>query len=468
MTGRPLGRPPAAACSCPRRSRRCCWSCRWWRWSPRPLARAARPSWRSEPLREALWLSLLTSTAGDAGLPGARAAAGLAAGPRRLPRPRACCGRWSPCRWCCRRSSPASRCARRSAAPGFLGEPLLDADRLRASRSRRGAWCWPTCSSRMPFVVISIEGALRSDGPGVRRRRGDARRHPLDDLPPGDGAAGAARASSPAMVLGWARSLGEFGATITFNGNYPGTTQTMPTLIYVTRQSDQDAALALSLVMLLVSVVVLLALRDRWLGTPHGAAHDRPDDRPRGPAARCRPGAGSLHGRPGRRGRRHRTQRRRQVVAGPGARRPGAGHGPRPARRHRPARASPPATAASAWSSRASCCSPTSRALDNVAFGPRARGVPTAEADAARPGVARPVRHRRAGRPQAPAALRRPGPAGGDRPRAGHRAPAAAARRAADRARRQGRHGAAHRAAAATSRRTTGSRCWSPTTPSTR
>ena len=68
------------------------------------------------------------------------------------------------------------------------------------------------------------------------------------------------------MVLGWARSLGEFGATITFNGNYPGTTQTMPTLIYVTRQSDADAALALSLVMLLVSVAVLVALRDRWLG----------------------------------------------------------------------------------------------------------------------------------------------------------------------------------------------------------
>ena len=67
-------------------------------------------------------------------------------------------------------------------------------------------------------------------------------------------------------MLGWARALGEFGATITFNGNYPGTTQVMPNLIYVTRQSDQDAALALSLVMLVVSVGVLLALRDRWLG----------------------------------------------------------------------------------------------------------------------------------------------------------------------------------------------------------
>jgi molybdate transport system permease protein len=69
------------------------------------------------------------------------------------------------------------------------------------------------------------------------------------------------------MVLGWARSLGEFGATITFNGNYPGTTQTMPTLIYVTRQADQDAALALSLVMLLISVGILIGLRERWLGT---------------------------------------------------------------------------------------------------------------------------------------------------------------------------------------------------------
>ena len=69
-------------------------------------------------------------------------------------------------------------------------------------------------------------------------------------------------------MLGWARSLGEFGATITFNGNYPGTTQTMPTLIYVARQSDQDAALSLSLVMLVVSIGVLAALRDHWLGTP--------------------------------------------------------------------------------------------------------------------------------------------------------------------------------------------------------
>ena len=119
----------------------------------------------------------------------------------------------------------------------------------------------------MPFVVLAIEGALRIGRPGVRRSGGHPRRLEMDHVPPGHGAR-----SLPGilagMVLGWARSLGEFGATITFNGNYPGTTQTMPTLIYVTRQTDQDAALALSLVMLVMSIAVLLLLRDRWLGTP--------------------------------------------------------------------------------------------------------------------------------------------------------------------------------------------------------
>ena len=70
------------------------------------------------------------------------------------------------------------------------------------------------------------------------------------------------------MVLGWARSLGEFGATITFAGNYPGTTQTMPLLVYSELQHDPDAARVLSLVMLIISVGILVLLRDKWLGTP--------------------------------------------------------------------------------------------------------------------------------------------------------------------------------------------------------
>jgi len=119
----------------------------------------------------------------------------------------------------------------------------------------------------MPFVVIAIEGALRSADPRYdaaaatlgATRWTTFRRVTVPLALPGVVAG---------TVLGWARSLGEFGATITFNGNYPGRTQTMPTLIYVTRQADQDAALSLSLVMLVVSIGVLVALRDHWLGTP--------------------------------------------------------------------------------------------------------------------------------------------------------------------------------------------------------
>ncbi|WP_307861824.1 molybdate ABC transporter permease subunit [Nocardioides sp. SYSU D00065] len=149
---------------------------------------------------------------------------------------------------------------------GVLGEPLLAWTGFAFPFTTWGVVLAHVFVS-MPFVVIAIEGALRSADP----RYDDAaatlgatrwttfRRVTVPLALPGVVAG---------TVLGWARSLGEFGATITFNGNYPGTTQTMPTLIYVTRQADQDAALSLSLVMLLVSIGVLVALRDHWLGTP--------------------------------------------------------------------------------------------------------------------------------------------------------------------------------------------------------
>ena len=66
-------------------------------------------------------------------------------------------------------------------------------------------------------------------------------------------------------ALAWARALGEFGATITFAGNFPGRTQTAPLGVYAALEQDPQAALALSLVMLLVSVLVLGLLRSRWL-----------------------------------------------------------------------------------------------------------------------------------------------------------------------------------------------------------
>ncbi|RZU33688.1 ABC transporter permease [Blastococcus saxobsidens] len=117
----------------------------------------------------------------------------------------------------------------------------------------------------MPFLVISVEGALRAAdarfedvaatlGAG---RWTTFRRVTLPLVAPGV-AAGA--------VLCWARALGEFGATITFAGNFPGTTQTMPLAVYLALQRDPDAAIVLSVLLLAVSLATLLLLRDRWLG----------------------------------------------------------------------------------------------------------------------------------------------------------------------------------------------------------
>jgi molybdate transport system permease protein len=65
-------------------------------------------------------------------------------------------------------------------------------------------------------------------------------------------------------ALAWARALGEFGATITFAGNLPGTTQTLPLAAYVGLQSDPQVADALSVLLLGLSALVLLALGGRW------------------------------------------------------------------------------------------------------------------------------------------------------------------------------------------------------------
>jgi molybdate transport system permease protein len=115
----------------------------------------------------------------------------------------------------------------------------------------------------LPFFVISVEGALRSTNAEydvVAATLGATRwtvfrRVTLPMAMPGVFAG---------LVLGWARSLGEFGATITFAGNFPGTTQTMPLLVYSELQHDQDAAIVVGEILLVVSVAVLALLRDRW------------------------------------------------------------------------------------------------------------------------------------------------------------------------------------------------------------
>jgi molybdate transport system permease protein len=117
----------------------------------------------------------------------------------------------------------------------------------------------------MPFLVLAVEGALR--GADARYEEAAAtlgagrwltfRRVTLPMVAPGIAAG---------TVLCWARALGEFGATITFAGNFPGVTQTMPLKVYITLERDLDSAVVLSLVLLAVSVAILIALRDRWLG----------------------------------------------------------------------------------------------------------------------------------------------------------------------------------------------------------
>jgi len=116
----------------------------------------------------------------------------------------------------------------------------------------------------MPFLIVSVEGALRAADRDIEEaavtlgasRLTVFRRVTL----PGVGPSVAAGA-----VLCWARALGEFGATITFAGNFPGTTQTMPLKIYEAFQLDPQASVALGLVLLLVAVAILTALRGRWL-----------------------------------------------------------------------------------------------------------------------------------------------------------------------------------------------------------
>ena len=116
----------------------------------------------------------------------------------------------------------------------------------------------------MPFLVLTVEAGIRS----IDRRYEEAARTlgasqwrifrqvtlPL-----------VAPSLFAGAVLCWARALGEFGATITFAGNLPGVTQTLPLAVYIAMETRPEVAIVLSLVLLLVSLGVLVALRDRYL-----------------------------------------------------------------------------------------------------------------------------------------------------------------------------------------------------------
>ena len=116
----------------------------------------------------------------------------------------------------------------------------------------------------MPFYVVAVEGAMRQVD-----RRYDALAATLGATPWHTFTRVALPLAAPGIAAGaalaWARALGEFGATITFAGNFVGTTQTAPLAIYTALEQDPDAAIALSVVMLVVCVGVLGALRGRWI-----------------------------------------------------------------------------------------------------------------------------------------------------------------------------------------------------------
>jgi molybdate transport system permease protein len=143
---------------------------------------------------------------------------------------------------------------------GIIGEPLDKAFGISLPFTLAGVIVAESFVA-MPFFVITAESGLRS----MNRRLEDAAR-----------SLGAKRLTvfrrvtlpliwpslAAGLVLTWARALGEFGATITFAGNLPGKTQTMPLAIYISQSSGKtDEAIALSLILVLVSLVVMIFRR---------------------------------------------------------------------------------------------------------------------------------------------------------------------------------------------------------------
>jgi molybdate transport system permease protein len=147
---------------------------------------------------------------------------------------------------------------------GVIGPTLYDWFGIQLTFTKAGTIMAETFVA-MPFLVITVEAGLRT----MDRRYEDAaaslgagrwtvfRRVTLPLVGP---------ALFAGAALAWARALGEFGATITFAGNIQGKNQTVPLAVYLLLENDIGAALVLSLVLLAVSIVVLVALRDRWFG----------------------------------------------------------------------------------------------------------------------------------------------------------------------------------------------------------
>jgi molybdate transport system permease protein len=147
---------------------------------------------------------------------------------------------------------------------GLIGGWLYDWFGLQFTFSTSGVVLAETFVA-MPFLVITVEAGLRTMDQRYEEAAASLgagpwtvfRRVTLPMIAP---------ALYAGTALAWARALGEFGATITFAGNIQGRTQTVPLAVYLLLETDQGIAIALSLVLLAVSIIVLVALRGHWFG----------------------------------------------------------------------------------------------------------------------------------------------------------------------------------------------------------
>ena len=146
---------------------------------------------------------------------------------------------------------------------GLLGGVLFDTFGVRLPFSTAGAILAETFVA-LPFLVITVEAGLRSVDVRLEEAARTLGARPWTVF---------RRVTLPLVapsifagaVLCWSRALGEFGATITFAGNFPGQTQTLPLAVYLLLETNPDAAVVLSLLLVAVSLVVLVSLRDRYL-----------------------------------------------------------------------------------------------------------------------------------------------------------------------------------------------------------
>jgi molybdate transport system permease protein len=151
---------------------------------------------------------------------------------------------------------------------GLIGEPLNDAFGVTLPFTT-AAVVIAQLFVAMPFLVLTVDAAIRGLDPAheeAARTLGGSNwfvftRVTLPSIRP---------AVLSGLVLAWARALGEFGATITFAGSFPGTTRTVPLTTYLALENDPDQAILLSLLLVALSFAVLFGLRDRWVGAAFG------------------------------------------------------------------------------------------------------------------------------------------------------------------------------------------------------